>query len=149
MNNFTNRPNPVETIGRGLRAALNGAAILDTPPSKDNKVNRRAGRTAIAIGLVFFGGLTGLASNAEKTTCEYIQLSEMPSPDPHQAAADIVTALKATEISDAYDRIESDFLYPTDGKVPGTEICGTDAITQVHQIIEQGFDTHNNQRFGN
>ena len=149
MNNFTNKPNLIETIGRGFRASLNGAAILDTPPTKDNKVNRRAGRTTIAIGFVFFGGLIGLASNAEKTTCEDIQLSEMPSPDPHQAAANIVTALNATEISDAYDRIVSDFIYPTDGKVPGTEICGTDAIIQVRRMIEQEFDTHNNQPFGN
>ena len=133
----------LESIGDTFRG------VLALPESHNKDTNRRAGRTAIAIGLLVLGGLTGLASNAEKPTCEYFQLSGMPSRDPHQAAADIVTALNATEISDAYDSIESDFLNPTDGKVPGTEICGTDAIIQVHRMIEQKFDVINDQPFGN
>ena len=73
----------------------------------------------------------------------------MPNHDPHQAAADIVTALDATEISNAYDNIESDFLNPTDGKVPGTKICGTDSINKVHHMLEEKFNILNDQRFGN
>ena len=133
----------LETIGDTFRG------VLALPESKNRDTNRRAGRTAIAIGLVVLGGITGLAINAEKPTCEYIQLSEMPNHDPHQAAADIVTALDATEISNAYDNIESDFLHPNAGSVPRTEICGTDSINKVHRMLEEKFNVINDQRFGN
>ncbi len=128
MNNFTNRPNPVETIGRGLRAALNGAAILDTPPTKDNKVNRRAGRTAIAGLLLFSGTLGLLASQSEPQECQSFGRDDFISyEDTNVLASEIASLIDPDSLNnDTFDNVQESLLF--ENKV---EVCGSANISRV------------------
>ena len=129
MNNFTNKSNPIETIGRGLRAALNGAAILDTPPTKDNKVNRRAGRTAIALGLVALSSYITLISTAETVECKNFDQSEFGYDNPNIAASEITK-----QINDAGDSLMFDDILAQLQDQESVRICGKEAITAVDSI---------------
>ncbi len=128
MNNYTNKSNPIETIGRGLRAALNGAAILDTPPTKDNKVNRRAGRTAIAGLLLFSGALGLLASQSEPQDCVTFKRDDFSSyEDTNVLASEIASLIDPDSLNnDTFDNVQESLLF--ENKV---EVCGSENISRV------------------
>ena len=135
MNNFTNKPNPVETIGRGLRAALHGAAILDTPPSRDNRVNRNAGRTAIAGAILFFGGLVLAASHIEPQVCQSFGRDDFSRyDDPNMLASQIAPLIDGnTSDSDTFDRTLFQLI---DGE--RISVCGEANIARVELLKVQG-----------
>ena len=128
MNNFTNKPNPVETIGRGLRAALHGAAILDTPPSRDNKVNRRAGRTAIAGLLLFSGALGLLASQSEPLDCVTFKRDDFISYEDTNVLADEIASLidPNSVNNDSFDSVQESLISENE-----VEVCGPKNIARV------------------
>ena len=128
MNNFTNRPNPVETIGRGLRAAINGAAILDTPPSKDNKVNQRAGRTAIAGAILFFGGLALAASQIEPQACQSFERDDFFSyEDTNVLASELASLIDPESVNNnTFDDILDSLTYKGE-----LVVCGSKNIARV------------------
>jgi len=128
MNNYTNKSNPIETIGRGLRAALNGAAILDTPPTKDNKVNRRAGRTAIAGFLLFSGALGLLASQSEPLDCVTFKRDDFISYENTNVLASEIASLIDTDSLDngTFDYVQESLLYENE-----VEVCGSENIARV------------------
>ncbi|MCX6729593.1 MAG: hypothetical protein NTV95_03015 [Candidatus Saccharibacteria bacterium] len=128
MNNSTNKLNPVETIGRGLRAALHGTAILDTPPSRDNKVNRRAGRTAIAGLLLFSGALGLLASQSEPLDCVTFKRNDFISyEDTNVLASEIASLIDPNSVNiNTFDNIQDSLQY--ENKV---EVCGSENIYRV------------------
>ena len=128
MNDFTNKGNPVETIGSRLRAALHGAAILDTPPTKDNRVNRRAGRTAIAGLLLFSGALGLLASQSEPLDCVTFKRDDFISyEDTNVLASEIASLIDPNSLNnDAFDDVQGSLLF--ENKV---EVCGPENISRV------------------
>jgi hypothetical protein len=112
----------VEYIGHNFRD------LLALPESPYRDTNRRAGRTAIAIGLVTLSGLGFLASKAEVPECKTFYLSEMPTQDANIEASEIVTSLDATEISDAFDNFRAGL--NEEGKV---NVCGKKQIDTIEQ----------------
>jgi len=135
MNNFTNKPNPVETIGSRLRAALHGAAILDTPPSRDNRVNRRAGRTAIAGAILFFGGLALASSQIEPQVCQSFGRHDFSRfENPNMIASEIAPLIDGnTSSSDTFDRILYQLI---DGE--RISVCGKANIARVELLTVGG-----------
>ena len=130
MNNSTNKPNLIETIGRGFRAALNGAAILDTPPTKDNRVNWRAGRTAL-VGFLFpFCALGLLASQSEPLDCVTFKRDDFISYENTNVLADeIASLIDPNSVNDStFDDVQ--YSLNKEGKLV---VCEPDEIALVGQ----------------
>ena len=122
MNNSTNKPNPIETIGRGLRAALHGAVILDTPPS-------RAG------AILFFGGLVLAASHIEPQVCQSFGRDDFSRyDDPNMLASQIAPLIDGnTSDSDTFDRTLYQLI---DGE--RISVCGEANIARVELLTVEG-----------